>query len=195
MFVFVLLVGLWSTFFPGKNLTPAEELASDSAQWKTYTNKKLNYSLQYPGTLELSEVTAYSTTFMTKSKPLGGLVFPTLYISVIPDNFNGDQENIFNFMPADVINNFYTMRDNETQQTQTGFGSEYWIFKKIGTIQIAGIDGVIVENSNIIEGPGLVNRRIIIKKGGFTYLFGSYYNTQEELTALQKFILSFNFLK
>lgn len=201
VFVIICLFGVWNTvipvLFPSKqiqNTNSQTNSPSQAVQLKTYTNKKYNYSVNYPDTLAVSEETPYSTVFMINPKPVARLVFPTFYVSVIPDGFTNQKGEVYNFMSAEVINRFYTMQDNESLQTESGTNAEYWTFKKLATIPLVGTEGVVIQNDNVFEGEGYANRRILIKKDGFTYILGSYFQSQEELTSFHDFVMSFTFL-
>ena len=201
----VCLFGLWDTFFPSKNpptqtnntpTTATTNSPTPSLNRKTYTNTKNKYSVNYPTNLELSQETPYSILFMQKQKQPGPPGFPSLYISAIPDGFNNTNTAVYNFMPADTINNFYTMKDNETKQTQTGTNAQYWTFQRLAKIPVADGEGIVIQNNNVWEGGnGLKDRRIIVKKNGITYIIGSYYKTQQELDDFHNFLLSFKFLQ
>lgn len=174
---------------------PTNTTTNTPVQTKTYTNKKYHYFVKYPDNLAMSEETPYSTVFTIKPKPVARLVFPLLYVSVIPDGFTNTKGEVYNFMTAEIINKFYALPDNETIQTETGTNAEYWKFKKLATIPVAGIDGIVIQNDNVFEGNGAVNRRVIVKKNGLTYIIGSYFQSQEELTIFRDFVLNFAFLQ
>lgn len=203
MFVIVCLFGVWGTFFPSKTSQPPSDAKPGTtisptvpAVWKTFTNKKFYYSVQYPDTLEMSEETQYSTVFQVKEKHPGRLTFPALYISVIPDGFDNKQGDIYNFMSEAVINKFYVMKDTEKLLTEPGADPQYWTYTRLASIPVADATGIVIQNDTVWEGEeGVRNRRILVKKNGFTYVIGSYYKTQAELTTLQKFVESFSFLR
>lgn len=198
----VCFFGIWNTIlpliFPQKQ--PAETTDTQSmspsipTNGKTYTNKKYKYSVKYPDTLAMTEETPYSTVFTINPKPVARLVFPTFYVSVIPDGFTKKDE-VYNFMETDSINNFFSMQDNESLQTEAGTTAEYWTFKRLAAISVGGESAIMIQNNNVFEGEGLTNRRILIKKNGLTYIIGSYFQSQEELTSFQNFVMNFTFLQ
>ena len=196
----VCFFGIWNSI--AERINPPKQPATTTTttssgtptgQIKTYTNKKYKYTVKYPDNLEMAEETPYSTVFTIKPKPVARLVFPLLYVSVIPDRLAKPDE-VYNFMTAETINKFYALPDNESIQTETGTNAEYWKFKKLASIPVGGIDGVVIQNENVFEGNGAVNRRILVKKNGMTYLIGSYFQSQEELTVFRDFVMSFSFL-
>ncbi len=162
-----------------------------SANWKTYTNKKYNFAVNYPDYLKFSE-TPYSTAFVMKQNQSGSTGFPTFYISVIPDGFNNDKE-VYHFMSEEIVDKLYSINDNAN--LQIGPDAEFWTFKKLASIPVSGIDGVLIQNNNVLQGNGLVNRRIVVKKSGFTYIIGNYFKSQQELDDFYKFLVSFKFLR
>lgn len=172
----------------------------DKENLETYTNSKFNYSVKYPSNLELSQIdlqnAPYSAIFNIKQTEPGPVGFPSLYISVIPDGFTNTGSVVYNFMPADVINSFYTMSVGDVKQTQTGTYSEFWTYKKLQNTTVAGQKGIVIENSKVWEGGnGLVDRRVYIKKNGYTYMIGTYYQTPQELNTFQNFLSNFTFTK
>lgn len=182
------------SFFPEKKsnsqpiaITPA------NVSWKTYTNKKNNYSVTYPDYLKFSE-NKYSTVFVTKVSKADSEEFPSLYISVIPEGTENTTE-IYNYMSPDSVSKFFTMMDNESLETQSWPYAEYSTFKKLAALPVAGIQGVVIQNNNVLKGEGIVNRRILVKNGNYTYIIGSYYKTQQDLDVLRIFLESFKFLK
>ena len=182
------------TFFPPAPAKPQTvNLTASKISWKLFTKNKYNFSVDYPDSLKATD-TPYTTVFDAAQSESSHPGFPLLYISVIPDGFNNSSE-IYSFMTGSVIDKIFTIKDNETLQTETGVDSQYWSFKRLAALPVAGTIGVMIQNNNVWQGEGLINRRILIRKNGFTYVIGSYYNTQPELDTLQKFLTSFKFLK
>ncbi len=199
---FVCLMGLVNVFLqyisapkdsPGNTTKVTISPTPVPVKIKTFTNKKFHYSVKYPDTLEQSEETPYSTAFTIKQRQFGHLVFPSLYVSVIPDGFT-DKAKVYNFMSADAVDKFYTMQDNQSLQTETGTNAEHWIFKRLAAFTVADVQGVMIQNDNVLEGNGAINRRVLLKKNGFTYIIGSYYQSQQELNDYRDFLISFTFL-
>ena len=117
-----------------------------------------------------------------------------MYVSTIPEGFNNDND-IYNFMPANIVDRFFSMRENEFQQTVTRDNAQYFTFKSLGSINVNGIDGVMIENDNVLDAQdNEKNRRILLKRNGLTYIIGNFYRTQQDLDDLHKFLMSFKFL-
>jgi hypothetical protein len=167
-------------------------ISQNNVDWKIFTNKKYNFSLKYPQSLKPSE-TAYSAVFTQEQDQNSSPSYPLLYISVIPDGFAKNKE-IYNFMAGEIINKFYSLKDGQELQTETGPDAQYWTFKKLSSLPVAGAVGIIIQNNNVYQGEGLINKRILVKKPGLTYIIGSYYKSQQELDIFHNFFLSFKFL-
>lgn len=189
----VVKIALQNIFPADPNQGKTVKVAAEKVKWVTYVNKNYGYSVTFPNYLTKSE-TKYTTIFNSKKNESAGIGFPSLYVSVIPDGFSNNKE-VYNFMSGDLINKFYTMQDNQSLQTESGPQAEYWTFKKLSNIDVASKAAVIIQNSNVYQGEGAVNRRILIRNKGKTFIIGSYYSTQQELDDLYKFMMSFKFLK
>ena len=200
LFGIVCLFGVWSAisdnFLPhnksGAVISPSVA-PSVAVAWKTFTNNKFHYSVKYPDSLEMSQDSPYSTVYQVKNRQRIG--FPSLYISVIPDGFS-NKDAIYNFMSADVINNFFTLPDNGSQLIEPGQDPQYWTYKRLASVPVADVSGVMIENDNVWDSQdGVINRRVLVKRNGFTYIIGSYYHTQQELNDFHDFVSSFTFLQ
>lgn len=193
-FLGLIQVGLQNFFPENKSIpqtvsgTPAVSYPANVV-WKTYNNKQIHYSVDYPDYLKFSE-TAYSTVFVNKENSTGSEEFPLLYISLIPDG-SENTSDIYNSMPKDKISKFFSMRDGDTLETQSWPYAEYSTFKKLAAVPFAGTEAVVIENKNVLKGGGRVNRRILVRNGTNTILIGSYYKSQLELDTFKQFFESF----
>ena len=187
--VFGLIQVALQYFFPEKkSKDQLTEIEYRSAQWKTYTNNRLRYSVSYPDYLKFSE-TKYSTVFVLRDNNSGSEEFPHLYISIIPDNYKNTNE-IYNYMSLDSINKIFSINNGESIEAQSWPYAEYSTFMKLATMRVLGADAVVVENKNVLKGDGRVNRMILLRNGNNTILIGSYYKSQEELDTLRMFLES-----
>jgi hypothetical protein len=98
-------------------------------------------------------------------------------------------------MSEDVINRLFQAANNESVQTVTGEDAQYWVFTKLATFPVSGVEGIIIQNNNVQHSEGEVNRRVLVRKDGVTYIIGSFYKTQEELDEFFKFLQGFKFLQ
>lgn len=164
---------------------------SRNADSKTYTNKTYHYSVSYPGYLGLTD-TPYTAVFQEKQSQFARADFPAMYISSIPAGFT-DNKKIYNFMPLDVIEKLFSASINEGVQIAPGEDAKYWTYTKLATLQVSGESGIIIQNNNVEHSEGDVNRMILVRKNGVTYIIGSYYKTQQELDDFYHFLSSFHF--
>jgi|GEM_PF-2967169 len=155
------------------NPSPTSQIPTSmpTTVWQTYTSQEFNYSIKYPPHLEAENDTPYSVLFSQKQTQPGAASFPPLYVSVIPDGFSNTNAEVYNYMSADNINSFFSMRVGESKQIQADS------YGKLPDIIIAGQPAVVIE-SYIQSGGGgvpLIDKRIYIKKNGYTYMIGGYY--------------------
>ncbi len=180
-----------------QHLYPADKAQNNSisrdAPWKTFTHKTYPYSVSYPTRLQATE-TAYTIIFHEEQGQFARPGFPPLYITAIPDGLS-DTKEVYNFMSRNVIDSLYSAKINEAVQTESGDDAQYWTFTKLAAFPVSGEEGIIIQNNNVQHGEGIVNRRILVKKDGVTYVIGSYYKTQAELDEFFKFLQSFKFLR
>lgn len=187
---------------PTTNTNPESTSSAETSDWKIYTNNEFNYTMKYPNDLEItqselrsstSQKTPYSVLFNVKKTEPGCCGFPVLYVSVIPDGFTYEDKTkygLYNFQPQQTIDEFFNMSVGDVKQTQ----EVYWRYKKLPDTTLAGLKGVTIENSNVWEGGnGLIDKRVYIRKSGYTYVLGTYYQTPKELNNFQTFLSLFKF--
>lgn len=201
--VFGLIQVALQNFFPENNPKPQDisinpakqgaDLPPASAQWKTYSNKQLNYSIEYPDNLRFSE-TKYSTVFVDKNNNLQTDAFPQLFISIIPASTQNTNE-IYNYMNEDILNKIFSMPVAESLETQPWPYAEYSVFKKIASISLLEKEAVVIENTNVPKGEGRIDRRIVFKNGNTTIIIGGYYKNQNDLDIFRRFLESFKLAK
>lgn len=170
-----------------------------TANWKTYTSQQYHYSLKYPSILEISQQdlqnSPYSVLFIVKQTQPGPSGFPSLYVSVIPDGFTNTGSVIYNFMQQNFIDKAIQAKINDILQdgdTSTGWNT----YNKLPDTVVASLIGTTIENDKVWEGEnGLKDRRVFIKKKGFTYMIGTYYQSAEDLNNYQVFLTSFQFIQ
>lgn len=176
-----------------QNLFPANKEQSQTNQitpaqtnWKTYKNNRFKYSVQYPSNLKFSE-TKYSTVFVAKNSNADADEFPFYYVSIIPQEID-EKSEIYNYMPDELVNKFFSMSDKQSFETQSWPYAEYSTFKKLAMIPLFDTNAVVIENTNVLKGDGRINRRILFKKGSSTIIIGSFYKTQQELDLFRRFL-------
>lgn len=93
------------------------------------------------------------------------------------------------------INSFFNMKVGDIKQTQAGNYSDFSSYKRLSDTTVAGLQGATIENNKVLEGGnGLVDRRVFIRKSGYTYMLGTYYQTPNDLNNFYTFISSFQFV-
>jgi hypothetical protein len=179
--------------------TGSSGLESSSSAWvNSYNNPKYGYSIRFPDDLEISQkdlINAPYSVILNEKKPPEGPTFPILYVSVIPDGFTNKNAEVYNFLDSKIIDNFYTMTVGDTKATQES-DPGFFTFKKLQDITVAGNRAIVMESDKVWEGEsGLKDRRVFIRRGGYTYMIGAYYKTQTELNNFQAFLQNFKFVK
>ncbi|MDP3994865.1 MAG: hypothetical protein Q8P91_03460 [bacterium] len=178
-------------------VAPIPATTSDTtANWKTYANTRFGYSVKYFPTLSTDiDDSYYSQLF--ENVPNSGFFrtpLPDLYISVIPNGFKNTDYEVYNFMPANIIDQFFNMKIGSTLQTKKSEFAKFSTYKKIADTNVANLKGTTVENYNVFSYNG-TERRVFIKKGNYTYMIGTYYTDLNELENFQKSLSTFKFLK
>lgn len=176
-----------------KSQPAAVVVTPSKVSWKSYANSKNNYSVKYSDYLKYSE-TRYSTVFIPKNTQSVSSDYPSLFISVIPDDLE-DKKDIYNYMSPDIINKIFSMHDNESIETQSWPNTEFSTFRRLTQLPVSGKEGIIIQNNKVLKEEGMANRRVLIRNQDSTYIIGCYYRTQQELDAFRNFLDSFKFLK
>lgn len=182
--------------------TGAAETASTeqsrSANWKTYTNTKYGFTIKYPTNLEADDEKAAppSVLFQPPQNEPGAPGLPNLYVSVMSNPPNPN-ELVYNRFSKEDLDYLYNAQVGETVPTESAVKlqspySDYWYFKRLDDITVDNLIGNVFENSKVWGGgEGVKDRRVLVKKDGSIYLFGTYYRTTGELNNFQVFLSTF----
>ncbi len=162
-----------------------------TANWKTYTNSKYGYSIKFSSNLEAEDSGNYSTLFnVIQTKPSGPSL-PTFYISVIPDGFwqNGA---IYNYPKADFLTILFSISVGQLKAIYPGDLARWNTWTRLSDTIIDENNASVFENSQVWEYRGK-EKRVFVKKTGFTYMIGSYYQTDDESKNFNQILQTFRF--
>lgn len=174
---------------------PAPTGTGETANWKTYTNTKYGYSLNYPTTLKTDEETSYSTLFNiippNGCVGCGGGNFPTFYVSVIPDSFKPGKADIYNYPTTDFLSTLFSLPIGNTKPIYPNAPSSCnWT--RLQNTTLDGNNAAVYETHPCTGGISK-DRRVFLKKNGNIYMIGSYYDKDEESKRFDLFLYTFKF--
>lgn len=150
--------------------------------WKVFVNSKFNYSLQYPADLQpFTSEPLYSRYTVSFELP-EGMGWPALYVAMLPE---GADKSFSNYISPGEVDKLQKIKPGES----------YAMIEKLPD-EIVGGENAIVVSNDVYTGSGdLKQLRAIFKKDKYTYVLGSYYATENQSAAFQRFIKSFKFCK
>lgn len=156
--------------------TPTSESTSsaETANWKTYTNMKYNYSFMYP--LEynpygvgsgLKDASEDSVSVLVgnieAATSESGLWYPIFYVNYYTSII--DNSNLYNYDTA-IVNKFISTDIGNTVKIQDDN------FIRLPDISIGEMNAKVFVNN--YGGTDSEDRRIVIKRGSDFYLLGAY---------------------
>jgi hypothetical protein len=133
-----------------------------TANWQVYTNQKYGYSVKYPNDLKTNEFEtsfAHIAEFTLGRDAAGNVSFATYTITVAKDTFNAKDAASVNFLTADWVNSFFTMKVGDTKKA----GSI--TFKKLPTEKLAGQDAAVIQVDSTNT-----QKRYFLKNSGYVYM-------------------------
>ncbi|MGE5602992.1 MAG: hypothetical protein ACM30E_08070 [Nitrososphaerales archaeon] len=166
----------------GSGESPATPTGTPGAG-TTYSDAELGFSLAVPAGWRLCQDSGFSRLFCRVPAP-SGPVFPRFYVTLLPPGFTNADASAYNFMSeADVA----ALTALAAGQSYTTAGTPgYSTFARLPDIVVDERPAVVVENAKVWEGgPGTKDRRVLVKVATGTYMFGTYYQTAEELAEFE----------
>ncbi len=168
-------------------------IPDETSKWKTYYSK-YSFQVKYPTILEINDEFKYSVLFNAIQNEPGAPGFPTFYVSTIPNGYENKNVEVYNFISATTIDDFFKAKVNEIV-AQGSNHDVYGNFKKLPNTSVYNQSAIVVENNNPWEYKGGKDRRVFIKRNGFTYMIGTYSQTNVELKNFELFLSTFKFTK
>ena len=159
-------------------------LDDETANWKTYTNKKYGFSFKYPSE---NIITEQGQSFLLDFPPdTQGVFTPFFYVDIINQGENdiGYNNDEFTRHASDYLS--VPIGSKVTPNGQP-FNAEF-----IHTKDVL-VDGIL---SRLFESNIYGDKRILVKKSELIFLIGGYYDNRnkESEAKFQKLLSSFKFL-
>ena len=157
--------------------TPVEPtLPSD---WETYTSQgQCGYSISHPVNMDGTGQGTDSWSLSVSSTEPTGPVPNFIYVSVIPDSFQGGAGEIYNYDPA-ATEILLNMQVGESKSVHPDPNiTPGFIFTRLPDTTMSNQTAQTYENTQPWEFPsGTKEIRYYLKANGCTYLFGGYMDT------------------
>lgn len=177
---------------PSPSVTPDETVYTESdrsANWKTYEDLDLGFSLKYPSDFFVNDKAAKNTITIEKEyqsqKEAPG--YPSfMYISVIPDDFKGKAGEIYVYDPEET-KILLNIQIGETDQDRR--------YTRLADITIDGVSAKVFEN--LVPPSGGDKRRLYFHKRSNTYMIGLITSSADNSMTLETFkqiLATFKFL-
>jgi hypothetical protein len=156
---------------------PAE--ATLPSGWETYTGQgQCGYAISHPADMQGASQGTYSWTLNTTSSEPSGPVPNFVYVSVIPDGFQGQPGDIYNHDPAEA-NTLLSMQVGESKALHPDLNTaSSFTYTRLPDTTLSDQLAQAYENSQPWEFPvGTKEIRYYLQGNGCTYLVGGYMDT------------------
>jgi hypothetical protein len=147
--------------------------------WETYTNRgQCGYAISHPSNMDSINQTLYSWSLNVSSTEPSGPVPNFIYISVIPDGFQGGPGEIYNYDPAET-QTLLNMQMGESRSLRDDPNIAPWFtYTRLSDTTLNNQTAQTYENTQPWEFPlGTKEIRYYLKANGCTYMIGGYMAT------------------
>ena len=155
--------------------------ANSPSGWATYTNQgECGYAISHPSNMDGTSQGMYNWNLnVSASEPLG-LIANFIYISVIPDGFQGGEDgSIYNYHPAET-QTLLNMQVGESRSLRDFDPNlaPWFTYTRLPDTTLSNQAAQTYENPQPWEFPaGTKEIRYYLKANGCTYLIGGYMST------------------
>lgn len=167
-----------STLLPTPSpAAPAE--ATLPSGWETYAGQgQCGYTISHPADMQGSSQGTYSWTLGATTSEPSGPVPNFVYVSVIPDGFQGEAGEIYNYDPVDT-ETLLNMQVGESKALHDDPNTaSSFTYTRLPDTTLSGQAAQTYENSQPWEFPaGTKEIRYYLQGNGCTYLVGGYMDT------------------
>ena len=156
---------------------PAE--ATLPSGWETYVSQgQCGYAISHPADMQGASQGTYSWILDATSSEPHGPVPNFVYVSVIPDGFQGQPGDIYNHDPAEA-NILLTMQVGESKSLHPDLNTaSSFTYTRLPDTTLSDQSAQAYENSQPWEFPvGTKEIRYYLQGNGCTYLVGGYVDT------------------
>lgn len=157
----------------------------ETANWKTYADKKYGYSFRYPAIWEL-EVSGSSVIEHTDTE---GPTFPEFYVTVFSNLEQSPPYGSYNVDGlADLIvysKKSYKIGDKIILEKPSSIEPKGIYFSRLDDITVGGKPAMVFEGNARLS--TVQDRRVVVTHKGVTYMIGVYYVPKDGSTVIDNF--------
>jgi hypothetical protein len=162
--------------------------------WLALEDTTQGYTLAYPPQWEVCQVTRYSLAFCEiQQVPVEMGPPPRLYVALYPQDSTNANFEIYNFISRDSIQEFMVLPIGGSKLKEAGaILPEYYTYTRLPDRMVAGLTGLVIENSRVWEAPPeMKDRVVLLVNEGNTVMLGAYYETPEQLALFEQVLDTF----
>jgi hypothetical protein len=174
--------------------TPTATVAPD---WVMFGDEGLDIQLRHPGAWEVGTSTDLSRVWQLKvSEPASGeapRIPPPFWVTILPPNYDNADARAYNFWSAEEVAQAWNTPEGETF-VNAHAPEGYNTYTRLANTMVDGFPAAVVESQRVWEMPAATkDARVLVKVGGLTVAFGSYYQSDEEYAAFMRVLESVKF--
>jgi hypothetical protein len=158
--------------------TPIIEVTLPSG-WETHASQEqCGYSISHPGEMDTNSMVTNSWTINFTSTEPSGPDTNFVYVSVIPDDFQGGPGEIYNYDPA-ATENLFKLQVGETGPLYDIPAVASWhVYTRLPDATLSKRIAQSYENNQPLDFPaGTKEIRYYLQANGCTYMIGGYIAT------------------
>ena len=158
-------------------VAPAE--ATLPPGWETYASQgQCGYAISHPADMQMTSQGTYSGILGTSASESDGPVLNFVYISLIPEGFQGEAGEIYNHDPA-ATETLLKMQVGESKPLHDNLNAaQGFTYTRLPDTTLSDQSAQMYENSQPWEFPtGTKEIRYYLQGNGCTYLVGGYMDT------------------
>ncbi len=160
--------------------TPAAPVeATLPAGWETYESKgQCGYAIDHPSEMQGASQGTYSWILSPTTGEPGGPFPNFVYVSVIPDGFQGEAGEVYNYDPlaAETLLNMQIGEEKSLHDNPNA--AQGFTYTRLPDTTLSNQSAQMYENTQPWEfPPGTKEIRYLLQANGCTYLIGGYMDT------------------
>jgi hypothetical protein len=174
--------------------TPTPTLAPN---WVMYGDEGLDIQLRHPDVWEVGTTTDLSRVWQMKAAASESgeapMAPPPFWVTILPPNYDNADARAYNFWSAEETAQAWNTRVGETF-VNAHAPEGYNTYTRLADITVDGFPAAVVESQRVWEMPAETrDARVLVKVGGMTVAFGSYYQDEAEYVAFMRVLESVKF--
>lgn len=163
--------------------------------WTRYADEGLGIEYSHPEAWQLTTITDWSRVYSPgPSEPNGSLAAPSpFWLTVLGPGFTNEDASAYNFWEAASIAQAWDTPARGTLVSPHA-PEGYNTYTRLPDTAVDGFPAAVLDNPTVWEMPrGTRERRVLVKVGEWTVMFGAYYATPEELATFEQVLASVRF--